>query len=387
MQVGVNAQKLFITEDYRNAGVSRYIGELVRHLPAADPELELVLYTNQLVRDWPGMAGRRLRLRSTRLPTTQPVLRILWEQTVLPTLVARDGVALLHCPLNVRPVVSTVPVILTIHDLTFIRFPDRFHPLKQWYLAAFTRYSARRSRRILADSAATKRDVEQTFDIAPDRVDVVYPGVDERYRPFNPADPADTAALQLLRAKHGLPERMILYQGTLEPRKNVDRLVSAFARLVARGLPHALVLAGGKGWQYEAIYRAIEDNDLQDRVYLPGYVPRKEQPVWYNLAELFVYPSQYEGFGLPPLEAMACGVPVITSDTSSLPEVVGDAGLTVDPTDVEALAEVIRIVLTNSDKAAAMRLAGRKRASQFTWPAAARRCVAAYRAALREGGR
>ena len=386
MRVGVNAQKLFITQDYRNAGVSRYIGELARHLPAAAEDLELVLYTNEHVRAWPGVTGRRLRLRSTRLPTTQPVLRILWEQTALPVLAARDGVALLHCPLNVRPLVSPVPIVLTIHDLTFVRFPDRFHPLKQWYLATLTRQSARWSRRILADSAATKRDVEQTFAIPPDRVDVVYPGVDERYQPLDPDDPSDVAALQAFRSRHGLPDRLILYQGTLEPRKNVDKLVAAFARLVAGGLPHALVLAGGKGWQYEAIYAAIEAHGLRDRVVLPGYVSREEQPLWYNSADLFVYPSQYEGFGLPPLEAMACGVPVITSDTSSLPEVVGDAGLTIDPKDVEALADAMRAVLTDTERATAMRRAGRARAAQFTWPAAAKACVSVYRAALAGGG-
>jgi glycosyltransferase involved in cell wall biosynthesis len=379
--IGINAQKLFVSQDYRNAGISRYIGRLTRHLPEVPGRERYLLYTNRDVRHWPEAEGPRLRLAPTRLPTTQPVLRILWEQTVLPALALRDGVDLLHCPLNVRPVLSRAPVVLTIHDLTFVRFPDRFHPLKQRYLARLTRLSARRARRILADSAATKRDVEAAFGIPAGRVDVVYPGVDEDFRPYDPGDAADRAALDDFREARGLPARYVLYQGTLEPRKNVDKLVEAFAGVARRGLPHALVLAGGKGWGYDAIFRAVERLGLGERVRFPGYVARREQPLWYGAAEAFVYPSQYEGFGLPVLEAMACGVPVITSNTSSLPEVVGDAGVTVDPADVGALEEALVAVLTDGGRAAALGAAGRRRAGGFTWRGAAEACVAAYRAA------
>jgi len=383
--VGINAQKLFVSSDYRNAGISRYIGGICRRLPDLPGAERYVLYTNEHVTDWPGVTGDRLRIRSARVPTTMPLLRILWEQTVLPVLAARDGVDLLHCPLNVRPVVQSPPVVLTIHDLTFERFPDRFHPLKQRYLSWLTRHSARRARRVLADSAATKEDVERHYGIRSERVDVVYPGVDRDFRPYRQDDPADAAALTAFRSKHGLPEHVILYLGTLEPRKNVDRLVSAYAALVDAGIPHHLVLAGGKGWNYQAIFRAVEDRQLGERVHFPGYVTREEQPLWYNSADVFVYPSLYEGFGIPPLEAMACGVPVVTSDTSSLPEAVGDAGATVDPTDVEALTEAIHAVLSDASQAAAMRDAGLKRAALFTWESAAESCLSAYRRAAAEG--
>lgn len=408
MLIGINAQKLFVTQDYRNAGISRYIGQLVRHLPeVAGPECYR-LYTNQHVRQWPGVEGPRLRVLSTPLPTTQPLLRILWEQTVLPVLAQRDGVDLLHCPLNILPVLCRAPVVLTIHDLTFVRFPDRFHPLKQRYLARLTRFSARRARRILADSAATKRDVEETFGIPCSKIDVVYPAVDPDFRPYDHEDGhedgrvdtradastegaagggseglagLDRAAVEAFRRRKGLPERFILYLGTLEPRKNVDTLVTAYAEAVRRGLPQALVLAGGKGWGYRAIFQAVERHGLADRVVFPGYVDRADQPLWYNAAELFVYPSQYEGFGLPALEAMACGVPVVSSNTSSLPEVVGSAGATVDPTDVGALSEMMVAVLSDTGRMATMRRDGRRQAAGFTWLAAAEACVAAYRTA------
>ncbi len=382
VRIGINAQKLFISQDYRNAGISRYIGGVCAHLTGIPGDEEFLLYTNPQVREWPGVTGPRLRLSPTRLPTLSPIMRILWEQAMLPALAIRDGVDVLHCPLNVLPVASRVPVVLTIHDLTFIRYPDRFHPTKQRYLATFTRYAARHARRIVTDSAATRTDVIEAFGIAPDVVDVVYPGVDPDFRPINPDNAGQRDTLASFRTRHNLPDQYILYLGTLEPRKNVDRLVRAFARLVRQGLPHTLVLAGGRGWDFEAIDRAVVEEGVGDRVRFPGYVSRAEQPLWYSAADLFVYPSQYEGFGLPVLEALACGTPVVTSATSSLPEVVGTAGLTVNPGDERALADAIASVVTDPALALALRRAGPEQASQFTWAAAAHGCVLAYRAAV-----
>ena len=381
MLVGINAQKLFVSRDYRNAGVSRFIGSIVSRLPGVPGDERFLLYTNHQLRAWPGVEGRRLRLSPAPFPTTSPMVRIFWEQTLLPALALRDRVNVLHCPLNVQPVLTTRPVVLTIHDLSFVRFPERFSRAKQRYLVTLTRYSARRARRILTDSAATRDDVIAAFGIPPERVDVVYGACDADFHPVDTADTAEVASQAAFRRKYGLPDRVILYLATLEPRKNVDRLVHAYARLVQRGFPHALVLAGGKGWGYERIFQAIEQHGLQDRVIVPGYVSRDEQPRWYNSAELFVYPSQYEGFGLPPLEAMACGIPVVTSNTSSLPEVVGSAGKTVNVDDVEALADAMAAVLTDPVEAARMREQGLQRAATFTWESAAAGCVAAYRRA------
>lgn len=381
MQIGINAQKLFVSQDYRNAGISRYIGGICAHLPTTPGGEEFLLYTNPQVREWPGVTGPRLKLSPTRLPTLSPIMRILWEQTMLPALALRDGIDVLHCPLNVLPIACRVPVVLTIHDLTFIRYPDRFHPAKQRYLATFTRYAARHARRIVTDSGATRADVIEAFGISPGAVDVVYPGVDPDFRPVDPADVGQASKLASFRARHNLPDKFILYLGTLEPRKNVDRLVRAFASLVRKGLPHSLVLAGGRGWDFEAIDRAVIEEGIENRVRFPGYVRRAEQPLWYSAADLFVYPSQYEGFGLPVLEALACGTPVVTSTASSLPEVVGAAGLTVNPDDERALADAIASVVTDRVLASALSRAGPEQASLFTWAAAAEGCVHAYRAA------
>jgi glycosyltransferase involved in cell wall biosynthesis len=266
---------------------------------------------------------------------------------------------------------------LTIHDLTFLRYPERFHPAKQRYLATFTRYAARRAARIVTDSAATRTDVIDTFHVDPTRVQVVYPGVDPDFQPGSASGETHGA----FRSRRGLPDRYVLYLGTLEPRKNVDRLVRAFARLVRDGLPHTLVLAGGRGWDYAAIDRAVAEEGIAHRVVFPGYVRREDQPLWYSAAELFVYPSHYEGFGLPVLEALACGTPVVTSNSSSLPEVVGQAGITIDPSDAPALTDAMRSVLTESGVAARLREAGPTQAARFTWAQAAAGCVHAYRGA------
>jgi glycosyltransferase involved in cell wall biosynthesis len=195
----------------------------------------------------------------------------------------------------------------------------------------------------------------------------------------------EAAALADLRRRRGLPEHMILYVGTLEPRKNLVTLLEAYARCRGETSPESpwppLVLAGGKGWGYEAIFAAVERLGLSEAVLLPGFVPHGELPLWYSAADIFVYPSLYEGFGLPVLEALACGTPVITSNVSSLPEVAGEAGLLVDPTDAEALAEALRQVWRDADLRQEMRTRGLAQAARFSLAALARQTMTVYQEA------
>jgi glycosyltransferase involved in cell wall biosynthesis len=210
------------------------------------------------------------------------------------------------------------------------------------------------------------------------RIHLAYPGVDAEFRPLSASD------VEAFRAAKGLPSRYVLFVGTLEPRKNVTRLVEAFAVLKQQGLPHKLVLAGGKGWMYEPIFAAVENLGLQGDVIFPGFVSRQELPLWYNGAALFAYPSLYEGFGLGPLEAMACGTPVVVSNRASLPEVVGDAGIQVDAEDAAGLAEAMASVLTSPSRAAQMRERGMERAARFTWEQTARDTARTYEIVLSE---
>jgi glycosyltransferase involved in cell wall biosynthesis len=241
-------------------------------------------------------------------------------------------------------------------------------------LRLFTHLSVHRARRILAVSESTKRDLIQCYDLSPDKVDVVYNGVDPAFRPL----PSDKIAP--FRREADLPERFMLFVGTLEPRKNVVGLLEAYARL-PKGRP-PLMLVGGKGWLYDEIFARVEALELTREVHFVGFVAAETLPLWYNAADLFVYPSLYEGFGLPALEAMACGTPVITSTASSLPEVVGDATRLVDPSDTDGLAATMAQLLGSREQREQMRVAGLAQASKFSWEKTAIQTAHCFRQAL-----
>jgi glycosyltransferase involved in cell wall biosynthesis len=327
----------------------------------------------------PVVSGTQWTVENSRWPTQRPPLRILWEQTVLPLAARRFD--LLHGLAFVAPLLAPCPTVVTVYDLSFIRTPERFRPGQRWYLQTFTRWSCRRARRIIAISEHTKRDVTELLRIPGDRIDVVYPGVGAQFRPLPPEQVA------AFRQTKGLPERFILYLGTIEPRKNLTVLLEAFAQLSRSPIsnlqsPPRLVLAGGKGWMFEEVFARIEALGLKDDVVLPGYVSGEELPLWYNAAEVFVYPSLYEGFGMPPLEALACGTPAVVSNVASLPEAVGEAGVLVAPDDVAGWAEALRRLLDNAEMRAALGARGRSHAARFSWERAAAETVGVYHRAL-----
>jgi glycosyltransferase involved in cell wall biosynthesis len=371
IQVGVNAHLLSCAENYRSAGISWYSQNLLRHLPEADPAVRYTAFVGE--KRYEGVSG--LHVRVSRLPTHRPPVRIFWEQVVQPWALRQAGVDLVHGLALVGPLLDSHPLVVTIHDLSFLRYPQNFQTLKRLYLTLFTRLSVRRARRVIAISESTRRDIVEQYRVLPETVDLIYYGSDPAFRPL----PEEHVAR--FRSEQGLPARFILFVGTLEPRKNVVRLIEAYARLPGSDRP-PLMLIGGKGWLYETVFARVEELGLSAEVHFVGYVPGDRLPLWYNAAELFVYPSVYEGFGLPPLEAMACGTPVITSTVSSLPEVVGTAGLLVNPDDTEALTAAMHRVLQDSDERNRMRTAGLAQAQRFSWADCARRTVESYRRAL-----
>lgn len=374
IHVGVNAHLLSLAESYRSAGINWYIYNLLCHLPEADSEINYTVFLSE--KRFEARAG--IRLVVSRLPTHRPPARILWEQVAQPWALRRAGVDLVHETAFVGPQASTSPSVVTVHDLSFLLYPQSFRTLNRLYLQLFTQLSVRRARRVIAVSESTKGDLVRCYGLSPEKVDVVYNGKDDAFQPL----PADEVAG--FRAENKLPERFMLFVGTLEPRKNVVRLIEAYAQLKSNRLP--LMLVGGKGWLYNDVFARVEALNLTSEVHFVGYVPTEDLPWWYNAADLFVYPSLYEGFGLPPLEAMACGTPIVTSTASSLPEVVGDAGLLTDPTDTEALTGAMEQVLSDADLRGAMREAGLARAREFSWRRTARHTVASYRRALIPGG-
>lgn len=375
MEIGINALKLYTSQDYRNAGISNYIRQLTTHLLNHDDENHYTLYTNHLMRTWPERTRHAPRIVTSRLPTAHPIPRILWEQTALALQTARGKLDVLHCPLNVIPLAAACPTVLTVHDLTFLRYPRLFPRPKQRYLQFFTRLSAHHANAVVTDSASTRDDVIEMLGVPEARVHVVYPAADPDFRPRAAKE------IAAFRENKGLPNRYVLYVGTLEPRKNVDVLIRAFGRSVREdGLPHSLVLVGAKGWMTQAIQEAIAEAKIGDRLVMPGYVPREELPLWYCGAELLAYPSSYEGFGYPALEAMASGTPVIASNTSSLPEIVEDAGLLVPPRSEQDLAAAIARILTDKALATKFREQGLAQAATFSWSESVGTCLQLYAA-------
>lgn len=372
--VGLNAQLLSLGRGYRSAGIAWYIYHLLSHLPDADPEFRYTAFTSERQYAPPP----RLSVRCSRWPAQRPMARIAWEQLLQPSVARRAALDLIHGLAFVGPIGSACPFVVTVHDLSFLFYPGSFRVVNRLYLRLFTRLSMQRARRVVAVSASTRRDVVRYYGVAAEKVDVVYNGVDPAFQPL-PGDP-----VAAFRARQGLPERFILFVGTLEPRKNIVRLIRAYAQLPTGRPP--LVLAGGKGWFYDDVFRLVEELGLSAEVHFAGYVPADDLPWWYNAAELFVYPSLYEGFGLPPLEAMACGTPVVASTSSSLPEVVGDAGVLVDPADTAGLTAAMHTALTDAGLRAWLKSAGPRQASRFSWQATARETAGTYRRALEPSG-
>ncbi len=370
MNIGLNAQLLSLSGDYRAAGITWYIYNLLAHLPPSDHRYIAFLGERKAEGLFP-----QIDLRFSRLPTGNPLVRILWEQAVLPIQLMREEIDLIHSLAFAQPLFTPRPGVVTIYDLSFLLFPEGLNSWKQFYLRYITPYAARRSRRVIALSQSTKNDLSILFGIPEEKIEVIPCGVDPRFRPLN------GDLVSRFRQRRGLPAQMILFVGTIEQRKNVSLLLEAYAQ-IKKDIPHALVLTGAKGWGADGVFAQAERLGLADLIFA-GYVEQEELPLWYNAADLLAYPSLYEGFGLPPLEAMASGTPVLTSNTSSLPEVVGDAGVLVDPQNADEIARAMLKVLRDKGLQEEMRKRGIERAKRFTWQGAAEETVRVYEEVMR----
>jgi glycosyltransferase involved in cell wall biosynthesis len=298
----------------------------------------------------------------------------IWHRLRLPLNVEWliGEVDLFHGPDFVLPPLrSRTRTIVTVHDLSYLHYPRCFEPALLDYLTSAVPRAAARADWVLADSESTRRDAIEMLGVPEQQTGVLYPGVEPRFQPIE-----DQAVLSHVRSKYGLPDCFVLSVGTVQPRKNYVRLVDAFTQL---GIPGVhLVIAGGTGWLYQELLDRIEELGLQERVHLTGYVDDVDLPAIYNLAQVVAQPSLYEGFGIPIVEAMACGIPVVAADNSSLPEAAGEAGLLVDAMDSEALADALSRALTNSQLRRAMVERGLAQARQFTWQRAAETLHATY---------
>jgi glycosyltransferase involved in cell wall biosynthesis len=356
--IGIDASRTVVA---RRTGTERYSLEITRALIAAAPGHRFVLYFNQPPP--PGLLppGGNVHWRVIPSPRLWSVGRLSLEMRVRPPDV-------LFVPAHSLPPLAPSASVATVHDLGYLKFPGEHPRATRLLRDAANRWSAARARRVVAISAATKVDLVRHYRTPPEKVSVVRHGHDPAFRPIHDPDQLDA-----VRARHGLDGPYILFVGTLQPRKNLERLLQAFDRVVGRlGQPLTLVLAGGIGWQEGRLQRALMSLSAPDRVRVLGYVPDADLPALMNGALALAFPSLYEGFGLPPLEAMACGTPVLASNTSSLPEVVGDAGLLVDPLDVEAIATGLERLARDAELRRDLAERGLARAAGFTWERAAR---------------
>jgi glycosyltransferase involved in cell wall biosynthesis len=371
VRIALNAQLLSFEQSYRSGGINRVIYHLLREL-GRDPrghQFDVFVPRPPLTEGF-----ERMTFHATGAATSSPAKRVLWEQTILPRELARLRPDLVHGLAYALPVGWRGPSIVSIYDLSFLLFPKAFNAANRIYLTATTRAAAKRARRVLTISEQTRRDIVRLLGVSEQRVDVTYPAAEERFRLL------PTAEVEAFRVARGLPEAFIFSVGTLEPRKNVAGLLQAYAQL---GKPRPpLMIGGGAGWRFSPIFDTVDRLGLQGEVQFIGFVPEDELTLWYNAARLFVFPSLYEGFGIPVLEAMACGTPVITSTAASLPEVGGQAAVLVPPHDAARLAHEMQRVLDDPQSRTEMRAAGRIQASRFSWRALTDQTAASYAKAI-----
>ena len=269
-----------------------------------------------------------------------------------------------------------VPTILTIHDLIFRIMPEHHKPLNRWYLNLTLPLYSRRANHIIVVSESTRRDVINAYGVHEDKISVIPEAAAPRFAPQS------AKAIEAVRQRYQLPEKFLLYVGTIEPRKNLLRLLKVWEKLYKASAAPPLVIVGSRGWLSEDFFAALEKSPVRNGALLTGYVRDEDLPALYAAATAFIFPSLYEGFGLPPLEAMACGTPVICSNSSSLPEVVGDAALLCDPTDELALADALIRIVSDTDLQNMLRERGLKQAAKFSWERTAKETLAVYNRAL-----
>lgn len=365
MRIAIDARLSY----YVQAGITQYTLNLIRALADIDHENEYSIW--QRYPD-PRSIVEQENFRRVALwaPPHHPL-----EQYVLGLeLALRSKQDVIHCTDFIPPFYYRGPTVVTVHDLAFLLYPHFLTRKAARYYGLIDR-AVRHAEHVIAVSEATKRDIVRLTGTPETKITVIYEAADSLYKPVD-----DPQALARMHTQYHLPEQFILFVGTIEPRKNLPTLIRAFHGLVARYKTTAdLAIVGRQGWLYDDVYNLVEQLDLQDRVHFLGRVPTMDLLYLYNASRMLVLPSYYEGFGLPPLEAMACGVPVIVSDTSVMPEVVGDAALRVSHEDVEGFTVAMWRLLTDHDLRTDMIAKGKKRVQCFSWERAARETLEVYK--------
>ncbi len=368
---------------HQKAGLGRYARTLAEHLVALDHDHQYIAFA------YGSPAQDALPPSLQALPRANIPLDVRpWRMGVwlahalgIPLDRALPRVDIFHATEHLLPPLKNARTVFTLHDLIFQIFPEFHLPLNRWFLRNAMPHFLRRADAIVAVSECTRRDAVRLYGVPPEKVSVIYEGVNPALRPVE--DPDVIAAA---RARYARNQPFLLFLGTIEPRKNIPALVDALQVLRARGFPHRLLVAGRRGWLYQGVFEHARQAGMESQVDFLDYVPDADLPALFAACDAFVFPSLYEGFGLPPLEAMACGAPVVCSNTSSLPEVVGDAALCVNPREPAEIAAAVERVIGDNRLRAELRAKGLAQGTKFSWERAARETLQVYQKVRRETG-
>lgn len=371
-------------------GIGRYVHELAKRLPSQAPDIEFLLFVDRHLESGSIPDGCREVLVGR--PYGKPIKKsgdvgarihsVLWMNVFLPHALRQEAVDVFHGTNYALPERTACRTVSTIHDMISARVPGAFEPVYQRYMRSLVSRVARRSDHLIADSQATKNDIVEVLDVEPDNVSVVHLGVGDEFRGAFGQD-----YLNEVKARFALPSRFVLHVGAIERRKRLETLIGACAELVKKELLDAVVLAGEEDYGAADVKRTVIKLGMEKSVLYTGYVEQRLLPGLYVLADVVSLASAYEGFGMPVIEAMACGTPVVTSNVSSLPEVAGNAAVTVPPGDENALARAIESLLTDPELRRRMIERGQNRADSFRWEDTAAGHVEVYRRVLARGRR
>lgn len=379
-RIGLDARKLARRSV---EGIGHYVHQLACRLPDLAPELEFLLLTDRPIDAAMLPSGCRQVVLGRAFPeggTWARVYSPVWTNFLVPDLLRREKVDLYHATNYALPATGSCRYVLTVHDIAFIKKPQAFSFVHRRYLISQVELGIRRADWVITGSEAAREDLVREVGIGSDRLSVIHHGIDDRYTASHTRE-----ELRNARAELGLPERFVLHVGAVEAKKNIEALLRACSLIAPEGLVDGIVLAGREGRGADSVRRTAASLRLLDTTHFLGYVPLRLMPALYALAQVLVYPSWYEGFGLPVLEAMACGTPVIASDSSSLPEVAGGAAVLFPPGSAVALEGALRGVLQDSQLRDDLRERGLARAACFSWDSSARRHLEIYRRALGTG--
>jgi glycosyltransferase involved in cell wall biosynthesis len=376
MRIGVNLLKL---KD-EDSGIGQWSRSILNSVWEIDPNNEYVCYVSRQF-PYPAKTPQNVIFKELNYFKNSSLYRMFLEQVLIPGQIIRDKVNIYYTPQTTLPLISNTPAIITVHDISYLLYPQCYKFSRVLFWRHTLSRSIRQSKLLIAVSQSTKRDVEEILGVPEDKIKVVYNAVGKHFRVIK-----DLSFLEKIRRKYSLPPRFILFVGLFSPRKNIEGLLRGFAKLkMSFAVDHKLVIVGKHGWKSQNLPRLIKDLSIEGDVHFTGYVPDEDLPPLYNLASVFVLPSLHEGFGIPVIEAMACGTPVLASNCPALLEVGSDAAVFFNPYDVDEIAHNLHLLLVNEDLRTECISKGLVRAKEFSWMKSAKDLLKVFEEIGRNG--